>query len=130
MIRRPRRTTRTYTRVPYPPLSRPRAGGAPALGRLERLASLSASDIEIRRVAWLAPAYLSERTCHGPQREQVLARLDALDLSLQQAPPQGGTAVRAGAALTDACRAAVAGPGQFDLLGSVSPHRQSRTRGQ
>src|SRR3546814_4135722 len=89
MIRRPRRTTRTYTRVPYPPLSRPRAGGAPALGRLERLASLSASDIEQRRVAWLARAYLSERTCHGPQREQVLARLDALDLSLQQAQPEG-----------------------------------------
>src|SRR3546814_9453760 len=104
MIRRPRRTTRTYTRVPYPPLSRPRAGGAPALGRLERLASLSASDIEQRRVAWLARAYLSERTCHGPPREQVLARLDALDLSLQHAQPEGGPVVREVGAIRDGCR--------------------------
>src|SRR5690606_21389624 len=49
-----------------------RTGSAAALGRLERLASLSATDIERRRIAWLARAYLSERTCHGPQRDQVL----------------------------------------------------------
>src|SRR3546814_20070428 len=127
MIRRPRRTTRTYTRVPYPPLSRPRAGGAPALGRLERLASLSASDIEQRRVAWLARAYLSERTCHGPHREQVLARLDAPHLSLQQAPPEGGAVVPGVDALRHGPRAAVRGPGQVPLGGSVANHRvQSR----
>src|SRR3546814_15017275 len=123
MIRRPRRTTRTYTRVPYPPLSRPRAGGAPALGRLERLASLSASDIEQRRVAWLARAYLSERTCHGPQREQVLARLDALDLSLQQAQPEGGAVVRQVGALRPGCRPAGEGPGWFAPVGAVSTPR-------
>src|SRR5690606_22788547 len=70
------------------------AGSTPALGRLERLASLSATDIEVRRDAWLARAYLSERTCHGPQRKQVLARLSALSVSLQQAQPEGGSVVR------------------------------------
>src|SRR3546814_5869739 len=123
MIRRPRRTTRTYTRVPYPPLSRPRAGGAPALGRRERLASLSPSDIEQRRVAWLARAYLSERTCHGPQREQVLARLDAPDLFLQQAQPEGGAVVCEVHDIRDGIRAAVEGPGQFVIVRAVSQPR-------
>ena len=84
-----------------------RAGSTPALGRLERLASLSATDIERRRVAWLARAYLSERTCHGPQREQVLARLDALVLSLQQAQPEGGAVVREVDAIRDGCQSDV-----------------------
>src|SRR3546814_6112083 len=89
-----------------------RAGGAPALGRLERLASLSATDIERRRVAWLARAYLSERTCHGPQREQVLARLAALALSLQQAQPEGGAVVREVDAIRDGCQSVVEDSGQ------------------
>ena len=83
-----------------------RTGNAAALGRLERLASLSATDIERRRIAWLARAYLSERTCHGPQREQVLQQLSGLDLSLQQAQPEGGAMVREVDAIREGCQPA------------------------
>jgi len=85
------------------------AGSAPALGRLERLANLAASDIERRRIAWLARASLSQRPCHGPQREQVLARLDALAVSVQQAQPEGGAVVREVEAIRDRCQPAVDG---------------------
>ncbi len=78
-------------------------GNAAAPGRLERLANLAASDIERRRVAWLARAYLSERTCHGPRRAQVLDDLAALDLALQQAQPEGGSVVREIDAIRQGC---------------------------
>src|SRR5690606_10942354 len=89
-----------------------RTGSAAALGRLERLASLSATDIERRRIAWLARAYLSERTCHGPQRGQVLQQLAALDLSLQQAQPEGGAVMREVDAIRAGCQRDVDDAGQ------------------
>jgi len=94
-------------------LARLRAhGGNPAAtGELERLASLSAKDIERRRIAWLARAYLAERNCHGPQRSEVLQGLAALDLTLQQAQPEGGVVVREIDAIRAACQATVENPG-------------------
>ena len=71
-----------------------RATATPAaLQQLERLGSLAENDIELRKVAWLARAYLAERDCHGPQRKQALDRLAALDLALRQAQPEGGSVV-------------------------------------
>ncbi|GAA3913680.1 serine/threonine-protein kinase [Luteimonas lutimaris] len=89
---------------------RARDGDTAAIGQLERLANLAPGDIEQRRIAWLARAYLAERTCHGPRREQVLAELDALDATLQQAQPEGGSVVREIDAIGDGCRSAPQAP--------------------
>jgi serine/threonine-protein kinase len=88
-----------------------RDGSAAARGELERLASLSEKDIERRRIAWLAGAYLAERGCHGPQRSRVLQELAALDLSLQQAQPEGGAVVREIDAIRDGCQSVAGDPG-------------------
>ena len=80
-----------------------RNGDAGALQRLERLGSLAENEIEVRKVAWLARAYFSERTCHGPQRKRALDMLAALDLALRQALPEGGAVVREVDAIRDGC---------------------------
>ena len=80
-----------------------RTGNAGALQRLERLGSLAENEIEVRKVAWLARAYFSERTCHGPQRKRALDMLAALDLALRQALPEGGAVVREVDAIRDGC---------------------------
>jgi serine/threonine-protein kinase len=80
-----------------------RNGDTGALQRLERLGSLAENAIEVRKVAWLARAYLSERTCHGPQRGRALDMLATLDLTLRQALPEGGSVVREVDAIRDAC---------------------------
>jgi serine/threonine-protein kinase len=88
-----------------------RDGSAAAMRELKRLASLSAKDIERRRVAWLASAYLAERNCHGPQHSEVLQNLAALDLTLQQAQPEGGAVVREIDAIRAGCQSTVENPG-------------------
>jgi len=80
-----------------------RSGDPSALQQLERLGNLAENDIEVRKVAWLARAYLAERNCHGPQRKQALDSLAALDLTLRQAQPEGGTVVREIDAIRDGC---------------------------
>jgi serine/threonine-protein kinase len=80
-----------------------RSGDPSALQQLERLGNLAENDIEVRKVVWLARAYLAERNCHGPQRRQALDSLAALDLTLRQAQPEGGTVVREIDAIRDGC---------------------------
>ncbi|HVI59391.1 MAG TPA: serine/threonine-protein kinase [Luteimonas sp.] len=82
------------------------AGDASALQSLRRLGALPATDIERRRIAWLARAYLAARGCDGPQRQQALDRFAALDAALRQAQPEGGSVVRE----IDAIRAGCASP--------------------
>ncbi|GAB3312090.1 serine/threonine-protein kinase [Luteimonas notoginsengisoli] len=81
-------------------------GNPAAAGELQRLASLSAKDIERRRIAWLARAYLAELGCHGPQRSEILRELAALHRSLQQAQPEGGAVVREIDGIRDGCLSA------------------------
>ena len=62
--------------------------------RLQQLAALVETDIELRKVAWLARAYEAEALCQGNQAAPAIASLDALVLNLHQAQPEGGALTR------------------------------------
>lgn len=81
-------------------------GDASALQQLQRLGELPETDVELRKVAWLARAYFAQLTCHGPQRARAMGMLEALGATLQQAQPEGGAVVREIAAIRDGCEAA------------------------
>lgn len=69
-------------------------GDAAALQRLDRLGTLPEADQELRKVAWRARAYAAGLRCRGAQRAQALAVLQALEQTLRQAQPEGGSVVR------------------------------------
>ncbi len=69
-------------------------GDPTALAQIQQLGTLPDNDIELRKVAWLARAYYARQLCQGSQRQQALALLSSLDLSLHQAQPEGGSVVR------------------------------------
>ena len=74
--------------------------------RLPPLADLPETDIEQRKVVWLARAYSAETLCQGPRREQARGLLAGLDATLREALPEGGAIVRHIDGIRDACFAA------------------------
>ncbi len=71
-----------------------RRGDAAAVATLDQLASLQGHDIETRKVSWLATADVAALRCHGAQRAQALAALQALQSDIAQAFPEGGEIAR------------------------------------
>jgi len=78
-------------------------GDRDAMARLDALAALPQSEIELRKVAWLAGATAAARRCHGPQREHALALLQALQADVRNAQPEGGAIARGVAAARASC---------------------------
>ncbi len=78
-------------------------GDPAALQQIQQLGTLPESDIELRKVAWLARAYYAGHLCHGPQHRLALVILAALDLPLHQALPEGGVVVREIQAVRNGC---------------------------
>ncbi|WP_206862040.1 serine/threonine-protein kinase [Lysobacter changpingensis] len=74
-----------------------------ALTRLDALAGLSHSDLDLRRTAWRAQAYAAQLRCHGPDRDPAMARLDTLQEQLRDAQPDGGAIPREVAAIVRGC---------------------------
>jgi tetratricopeptide (TPR) repeat protein len=74
-----------------------------ALTRLDALAGLSPTDLDLRRTAWRAQAYSAQLRCHGPDREPALAKLGALQEQLRTAQPDGGAITREVAAIVRGC---------------------------
>lgn len=83
-------------------------GDAAALQELQRLGQLPETDIELRKVAWLARAYYAGLTCHGAGRKHALGILGALDATLRQAQPESGVVVREIEAIGEGCDATAA----------------------
>ncbi|MCJ0826392.1 serine/threonine-protein kinase [Luteimonas sp. 50] len=79
-------------------------GDATALARLDALAALPQSEIELRKVAWLAGATAAAQRCHGPQGAHAVATLQALQAEVRNAQPEGGTIARQVAAARASCR--------------------------
>ncbi|MHC9083575.1 serine/threonine-protein kinase [Luteimonas sp. RIT-PG2_3] len=65
-----------------------------ALTRLDVLAGLPLTDIELRKVAWLAQAYAAEARCLRGERNAMLSSLKQLDADVRAAQPEGGVVVR------------------------------------
>jgi serine/threonine-protein kinase len=78
-------------------------GDRAAMARLDTLAALPQSEIELRKVAWLAGATAAAGRCHGPQRDHALALLQALQADVRNAQPEGGAIARAVAAARASC---------------------------
>jgi serine/threonine-protein kinase len=78
-------------------------GDGTALARLDTLAAMPQRDIELRKVAWLAAAAAAAQRCHGPQRLQALASLQALQAEVGNAQPEGGVTARQVAAERASC---------------------------
>jgi serine/threonine-protein kinase len=78
-------------------------GDSTALARLDVLAAMPQRDIELRKVAWLAAAVAAAQRCHGPQRLQALASLQALQAEVGNAQPEGGVTARQVAAERASC---------------------------
>lgn len=78
-------------------------GDESALTRLDALAGLSPTDLDLRRTAWRAQAYSAQLRCHGPDREPALAKLGTLQEQLQAAQPDGGAITREVAAIVRGC---------------------------
>lgn len=69
-------------------------GDITALQRLDTLANLPTSDHELRKITWLAGALAAGVRCHGPQRTQALASLQAITLAMRELRPEGGAVTR------------------------------------
>ncbi|NYZ63388.1 serine/threonine-protein kinase [Luteimonas deserti] len=80
-----------------------RLGDAAALARLDALASSPATDVESRKLAWLARAHAASVRCAGGARVVARAEFAALDAQLRDARPQGGALVREIDAARGAC---------------------------
>lgn len=78
-------------------------GDDSALTRLDALAGLSQSDLDLRRTAWRAQAYAAQLRCHGPDRDPALAKLTSLQDQLQAAQPDGGAITREVEAIVRGC---------------------------
>lgn len=78
-------------------------GDASALGRLDALSGLPETDHELRKIAWRARAFAAGVRCRGPQRAQALAALQALELAMREAQPEGGSVVREVDAVRRSC---------------------------
>ncbi|MDI9238206.1 protein kinase [Lysobacter sp. LF1] len=78
-------------------------GDDSALTRLDALAGLSQTDLDLRRTAWRAQAYAAQLRCHGPDREPALAKLSSLQDQLQTAQPDGGAITREVTAIVRGC---------------------------
>lgn len=78
-------------------------GDEAALTRLDALAGLSHTDLDLRRTAWRAQAYAAQLRCHGPDRDPALAKLGSLQEQLQAAQPDGGAVTREVAAIVRGC---------------------------
>jgi len=77
-------------------------GDVDALGQLTALAGRRESDIELRKVNWLARAYLAQTRCEDAH-EIARTDLDALLEELRIALPEGGVVSREVAAIQAAC---------------------------
>ena len=73
------------------------------LEKLDALAKLPQDDLALRKVAWRAQAHAAGLRCHGPQRAEVLGRLRALGVQLQQAQSELGVIAREVLALQRDC---------------------------
>ena len=71
--------------------------------RLDALAGMPHSDLDLRRTAWRAQAYAAQLRCHGPDRVPALARLDTLQEQLKTAQPDGGAIPREVGAIVRGC---------------------------
>jgi serine/threonine-protein kinase len=80
-----------------------RSGDATALQQLDALAAIPQRDIEQRKVAWLARADAAALRCHGAQRNQAAATLQALVEQVRAAQPEGGVIVREVESLRAGC---------------------------
>ncbi|MGJ4730355.1 protein kinase domain-containing protein [Luteimonas sp. SDU101] len=81
-----------------------RRGDAAALTRLDALAELPQQEAEVRKAGWLARAYAADVRCGIPdQRPLALASLQALQVQLAQARPEGGALPREIDGLQAAC---------------------------
>ena len=69
-------------------------GNEGALARLDQLAELPESDVELMKIAWRARATAAALRCDGPRREESLAVLTALEQRIGMARPEGGVVVR------------------------------------
>ena len=79
-------------------------GDPKALLRLDALARpAKVSGIGARKVAWLAGTYAAGLRCHGPLRQQSLARLQALAAEVRNALPQGSSTAREISKVRAAC---------------------------
>lgn len=78
-------------------------GDDSALTRLDALAGLSQTDLDLRRTAWRAQAYAAQLRCHGPDRDPALAKLTSLQEQLQTAQPDGGAIPREVTAIVRGC---------------------------
>ncbi len=96
------------------------AGDPGALRVLQRLGDLAATDIEQRKVAWVARAYLAARDCGDARQGDAGRRLDALEAVVRQAQPEGGSVVREIDAIRAGCRQA-ATPSRRDAPAAGSP---------
>jgi serine/threonine-protein kinase len=105
------------------------AGDAAALRTLQRLSTPASGDIEARKVAWLARAALAGRECDGPRRAQALDGLAALEATLRQAQPEGGSVVREVDAIRAGCTPApVASRPTVPAAGSPAAARSAPRR--
>lgn len=78
-----------------------------ALARLDRIGGLPETDEEQRKTIWLARAHAARVRCTGPERTLALAAFQALDATVREAQPEGGTIAREVRALQAACVANV-----------------------
>ena len=78
-------------------------GDDSALTRLDALAGLSPTDLDLRRTSWRAQAYSAQLRCHGPDRDPALAKLGTLQEQLRTAQPDGGAITREVAAIVRGC---------------------------
>jgi serine/threonine-protein kinase len=69
-------------------------GDAAALQRLDTLSGLPETDHELRKIAWRARAFAADVRCRGPRRAQAVAALLALEVTMREAQPEGGSIVR------------------------------------
>jgi serine/threonine-protein kinase len=78
-------------------------GDPGALARLDALSHLSARDVELRKIGWLASADAAGLRCRGAQRPAALAALRALGEDIALAQPEGGVIGRRVGAVRGAC---------------------------
>src|SRR5690606_4222671 len=69
-------------------------GNKGALARLDQLAELPESDVELMKIAWRARATAAALRCDGPRRDESLAVFTALEQRIGMARPEGGVVVR------------------------------------
>jgi hypothetical protein len=78
-------------------------GDLSALRRLDGLAALPASDVELRKIRWLAIADAAALRCRGPQRTEALQAFQALARDIAVAQPEGSAIARQVARLRAGC---------------------------